>query len=453
MGPDARFWAAVGVAAGVGLGVRLVYAFFVKAHDLWAGDSFYYHFQAKYLLLGKWFIDPVALRHTPRVELPSAQHPPLFTLFLAGLDVLGLHRMGAQKAALSVLGAATIVLVALVAREAAGRNAGAVAAWLAALYPGMWVFDGQVMSEALDVALATAVVLVAMRAWRALSSGRLVLLGFLLGFAALTRSELVLLFAFVGLPVVVHAARTWRARRPARRAWARAVASVFGTGVLVLVPWSIRNAVTFERPVPLSDQFGITVAAANNATTYGNGPLFASWCFDCVHDVKEPVADESVQEAFWLRRGLRYAASHLGRLPAVLAGRVGITWDLWDPMLQASENRIQGWPLQVSEAWLWWFYPLALLAVAGGVVLRRRGVPLFALLALPAVVTIAVIVTYGNLRFRAEAEVTVVVLAAVAIAAAAEALARPRPAEPDPTDCAIGMVEAEPASLGVPGRG
>jgi hypothetical protein len=184
---------------------------------------------------------------------------------------------------------------------------------------------------------------------------------------------------------------------------------------VVLAPWTIRNLVAFRHPVFLSDQLGITLAAANNNSTYGNGPLFASWCFPCVHDVKEPVGDESVQQIFWEHRAETYVEHHLSRVPAVIAGRVGRTRDLYIPLLEAHEDVIEGWPIAVSMAWLWWFYPLAVLAIGGAVALRRRKVAVYPMLALPATVTAAVILTYGNIRFRAEAEVVVVALAAVGI--------------------------------------
>ena len=55
------------------------------------------------------------------------------------------------------------------------------------------------------------------------------------------------------------------------------------------------------------------------------------------------------------------------------------------------------------------------LAVAGFVVLRRRGQPLFILLAPFALVLIVSVTSYGILRFRAPADVALVVLGAVAL--------------------------------------
>jgi hypothetical protein len=66
---------------------------------------------------------------------------------------------------------------------------------------------------------------------------------------------------------------------------------------------------------------------------------------------------------------------------------------------------------------LYSFWLLALFAIGGAVVLRRRAnaPPLFPLLAPIGVVVITVLAMYASTRFRTTAEPSIVVLAAVAI--------------------------------------
>jgi MYXO-CTERM domain-containing protein len=96
----------------------------------------------------------------------------------------------------------------------------------------------------------------------------------------------------------------------------------------------------------------------------------------------------------------------------------------------------------VANAALVTYYALALLSVAGAVVLRRRRVTGYPLLAPIAVVLITVALSYGNTRFRAPAEVMLAVLAAVAIDALVSRFASARagggavPAEPEPVGAA-----------------
>ena len=95
--------------------------------------------------------------------------------------------------------------------------------------------------------------------------------------------------------------------------------------------------------------------------------------------------------------------------------RVGLEWDLYAPGRQANQDFLEGWPTPVSDAWLVWFYPLAALAVGGAVIHPPPSTPLFPLMALFIVPTVAAAVTYGDYRFRSEAEVALVVLASVAL--------------------------------------
>ena len=113
----------------------------------------------------------------------------------------------------------------------------------------------------------------------------------------------------------------------------------------------------------------------------------------------------------------------------VAVERVGLEWDLYAPLRQANQDFLEGWPTPVSDAWLVWFYPLAALAVGGAVILRRRRLPLYPLVAMFIVPTVAAVVTYGNYRFRSEAEVALVVLASVALDAVWGSAAG-RPARP-----------------------
>jgi asparagine N-glycosylation enzyme membrane subunit Stt3 len=61
------------------------------------------------------------------------------------------------------------------------------------------------------------------------------------------------------------------------------------------------------------------------------------------------------------------------------------------------------------------YYVLALLAIYGVVLLRRRGRPLLILLAPIVMVTLNSALSFGTTRFRLAAEIPLVVLAAVAI--------------------------------------
>jgi 4-amino-4-deoxy-L-arabinose transferase-like glycosyltransferase len=408
--PSAFVWWMVVACAG-GLAIRLIYVFVAKAGAALQGDAFYYHYQAQLNLKGHWFVDPSVFfsKHPVAALIPSAQHPPLFTMFLTLGDVFGLKSTDEQLVVVCLVGTATILLTGLVTKDLVTPRAGVIAAVVAALYPGFWVFDGEVMSEALVMLLAAITILAANRCFRKCTTGRVVILGLLTGLCALTRAELVLLVPLVALPTVL-----WQRSFGVRRKLALCGLAV-AVAVAPMVPWFARNAVVFHHPVTLSDQLPITVAASNNAQTY-HGPLTASWCFTCLLNAKFPASDDESDEAiYWQHQAEQYIKAHKMRALEVAVDRVGLEWAFTAPILHADQDFLEGWPVPVSDAWLFWYYPLVVLAAVGAVILRRRRQPIYPLIAMFVVTTFTAFVTYGNYRFRSESEVAIVVLAAVSL--------------------------------------
>ena len=85
----------------------------------------------------------------------------------------------------------------------------------------------------------------------------------------------------------------------------------------------------------------------------------------------------------------------------------------------------------VAFSSLYMFYALALLSIAGVIVLRKRKVPVYPLVALIAIVFITITIMFGQNRYRASAEPALALLAAVAVDAA---LRRWWPGATAPTD-------------------
>ncbi len=89
-------------------------------------------------------------------------------------------------------------------------------------------------------------------------------------------------------------------------------------------------------------------------------------------------------------------------------------------------------------------YLLAVGAIAGGVIMRRRrGPPVFPLVVIPAIALFTVAVTYANPRFRAAAETSLAILTAVAIDALWRRLVRTDVKDPQPSladDDAVALV-------------
>jgi 4-amino-4-deoxy-L-arabinose transferase-like glycosyltransferase len=255
-----------------------------------------------------------------------------------------------------------------------------------------------------------------------------VALGVATGVAVLTRAELVLLVPLLVIPLlIVTDRRDWR------RSLGRLAVSALAA-LVVVTPWVAYNLHRFDKPVTISTGLGQTLLAANCPQTYF-GPEIGYWAVQCVLDPKKPIhagGDESVQEAAYRRRGIDYATSHAGRVPFVVFARVGRTFGFYAPIDQLRvDERDNRRELPVSIAGLATFYLLAGLSIAGFVLLRRKRVLVFPLVAPIAAVLVAVALTYGQTRFRVPAEVSLALFAAVALDAVIDRLIRsPEPRTP-----------------------
>jgi 4-amino-4-deoxy-L-arabinose transferase-like glycosyltransferase len=361
------------VAAGVAL--RAFYLYVVAKNVSGVGDWWFYHWQANDLADGHFFIEPFRWHLTHR-QFPSAGHPPLYPALLSILSFLGAHSVMWHRTAGLLFGAVSITLMGILGRRLGGERLGLVAAGVCAFYPLMVVVDGALMSE---TAYTPLVILVLLAAF----SGRTFWLGAAIGLAALCRSEALELLPVLAWPVM------WRSGR-----WRNVGLATLGC-VVVIAPWTIRNAIQLGHLVPISTNDSTVLAGANCPGTY-SGINLGFWEFDCLAPRK--VDNEAAQSSLWRADGLRYAREHASRLFVVIPVRILRTVSLYQPRRQVlfAEGRwIHGEQMAVAS-----FYLLALLSLVGVRELRRRGVSLWILLSPGIVVLITVIVGYGHPRLR-----------------------------------------------------
>jgi 4-amino-4-deoxy-L-arabinose transferase-like glycosyltransferase len=292
--------------------------------------------------------------------------------------------------------------VGLLARRLAGDRAGLAAAGIAAVFLPMISRDALLMSESLYGLLIALSLLAALRLREEPTGGRAVALGVAIGLAALTRSEALLLVPLLAVPIA------WR--RP------RAIALTCAAVAVVCLPWVVRNSLEFDQPTLITTGDGSVIAGANLDSTY-HGRLLADWDFEGLYSTpagRNPSLNEAVQSDRWREEGIDYALDHAGRLPVVLGARVLRTWDLYpfSPVERADYGSGYYKHVHALE------YPSSLmllavvvLAVMGGVGLRRRGQPLWPFLVPVAIVMLVSLLGHGDPRYRHAADIALVVLA------------------------------------------
>ena len=129
------------------------------------GDARTYHRLASYIADGEGFVRSKHLEATGQA-LPTAEKPPMFALWLAFLDVVGLASYLAQRLVMALVGTGTVVLVGLLGRKIGGTTAGWLAAGIAAVYPPLFLADGALMPETLYGFLVVVILLIAYRVER-----------------------------------------------------------------------------------------------------------------------------------------------------------------------------------------------------------------------------------------------------------------------------------------------
>jgi 4-amino-4-deoxy-L-arabinose transferase-like glycosyltransferase len=401
--------------AVVGLAVRVAYVLLEQRDIDFGGDARFYHDGANLLADGKGFISPFEYHRGHVVE--AADHPPFYLVFLAIPSALRLTSTLTHLLWSCVLGTATIVLVGLLGRAIVNERVGIVAAALLAVFPDAWMSDGSLLAETAAMFTATLALLLAYACWRHPSWRRFAAVGAAIGAAALARSELILLVAALLLPLgILVKGADWRQRLR----W-------LGIGALaaliVLAPWVGYNLVRFRKPLLLSSQFGPLLASANCDATY-YGRLLGFFSIPCDRAIARreiaPGLDESERDSIYRREALEYVRGHASRLPVVMPARAGRVLGVFRPGQQIQiDSFLNQYGVGFVRAALYSFQAIAVLGLVGAIVLRRRRtVPLFPLLATPAVVLVTVLVTYGLTRFRFAAETSLIVLSAVAIDAA-----------------------------------
>jgi 4-amino-4-deoxy-L-arabinose transferase-like glycosyltransferase len=252
----------------------------------------------------------------------------------------------------SLLGAATIGLVGLLAKRLFGNGAALVAAAIAALY-GPFVFGEMILDKnALTVTLTAAFLLALVHADESGRRRAILGAGALLGLLALVRGNALL------LAPVAAIALAWR--RPSQGV---ARAAILLVGVLLpIAPVTIRNAIVGHDFVLTTSQAGQNFAIGNNPDNHTGGyeppsyvranPDFEEADFRAAAEAEAGRSMKpSEVSGFWTRKTLAWIAANPGAALA-LAGRklllllnASEVTDVYCPHLFSDRRSLLEWPL------------------------------------------------------------------------------------------------------------
>jgi 4-amino-4-deoxy-L-arabinose transferase-like glycosyltransferase len=234
----------------------------------------------------------------PTATQPAGNYSPGLPLFAAGIYKLtgGVHERTARLI-FALIGTLSIPFTYLIGRRLSGPLAGLIGAAAIAIYPALLEYQGMLMGEPLAATLLSGAVLAVL--WAAgpadLARGscrggppphaqaplrgafrcggpppprhpreRWLLPGVLLGALALVRPEYAGVAVLLGVVVLVRDFRVdWR------RSAAQAAILLAGV-VIVVAPWTVRNAIALDRFVPISTGGGQVLFAGTYLPSGGD---------------------------------------------------------------------------------------------------------------------------------------------------------------------------------------
>jgi 4-amino-4-deoxy-L-arabinose transferase-like glycosyltransferase len=417
-------WPAVEIPAQVGrfgrpewvvvllaLAVRWAYIVGIRRHAAVLGDASFYFHQGKALARGQGFIVPFAWELEHRV-VQAADHPPIFPLFLAALNKVGITTPLGQMLVNGAVGSLTVLLVMMLTRTLAGRRTALAAGGLAAIAPDMFSYDGFLLSETWAMLLLVASTLVLVRFVRDRRWPWAVACGLSIGAVSLVRAEFLMAGPMLACYLLVRGVRSQTVGRTIGQ-----VAVVGVAALTVIAPWLLHNRSRFDAPVGMTVGLQFTLAVSNCDAVYF-GPHAGYWDMTCILPAQQRTSsaggDESMMANEAFNDGAAYIRAHLRRAFEMPALRVGRVLGLYRPLQQANLDVVpEGREHFVAFGALASWYLYSALGIVGARVLHQRAVPLFPLLLPGAVVIISVAITFGSVRYRAGFEPFVCILAAV----------------------------------------
>ncbi|MGK2956153.1 MAG: glycosyltransferase family 39 protein [Solirubrobacterales bacterium] len=202
---------------------------------------------------------------TPVHSQPASNYSPGLPLLAGGVfELFGTNDVRLVRLLLALIGAAAIPITFLIGRRLAGTDAGLIGAAAIAFYPTLITDSGMLLTESLAGTLIAGGALAILRARDQTRLLPWLLPGILLGLATMVRPEYLIIIGFLAVVLVLIEIRggIGHAVRP--------VAMMALALIVVIAPWTVRNAVEYERVVPLSTGGGQTLFVGSYAPSNGN---------------------------------------------------------------------------------------------------------------------------------------------------------------------------------------
>lgn len=382
-------------------------AFIVRiVYNMTVGHGYVPHFDAAiYEQLARRLISDHCYCWAPHHA--TTFRPPLWPFIIAGIySVFGAHNTYVRLFA-CFLGSGTSVFVYLFAQDIFGKRIALVTGAIAAVYTGLFIWDGWLYSESLYTFILVVFLYslyrlqgkVHVRTWLVIGGG-------FLGLSMLARPNGTILLGLLGIwavALVFFKYLSWQTV-------VKRTLLVVLIAIAVITPWTIRNYPHTHSLLPVSTLGNTLRGAYNDITLYDPG-LRGIWSLPPaynadIHDYTLADENRDMQVALdWIHR-------HIADMPYMFGVHLV---NMWTPYMYSYDLPFEEFPTRLSSKLVMDLIPLESMIVftfaAFGLIMSWKKRKELLLVYLIIALTIAQnIVFYGSNRFRAPIEPFLVLL-------------------------------------------
>lgn len=389
---------------GSALLVRLVYNLTVAKGYIPAFDAHFYNDIATHLLTQGCYC--------LQGHLPDVSRAPLWPLMIAATyAVMGIHNIY-PRLLLCLLGSGTCIVTYALAQDVFNKRIALLTGMIAALYPGLFIYDGWLYSESVYTFFVLVFTYALYTLQRTPRIRWMVVCGISVACASLTRPNGISLL----LLVLIWAAVMLRTRTLSWRQATQIVLTITCLAVTLIAPWTVRNYVEQHQVILVATGMGTVLAGAYNdaAATSHYYDYPGMWL--PASQTRPPLSDTSdagrgAYASHWIR-------THLGALPYLFSLHF---LNMWRPYTPEGDLPVREFPTRLSSRILWPLMnltPVVIIALAACgllVTLRAKWHELLVPYLVIGLTIVLCIVLYGSARFRAPIEPLLVLLTGGAV--------------------------------------
>ncbi|EFH89874.1 ArnT family glycosyltransferase [Ktedonobacter racemifer] len=345
-------------------------------------------------------------------HVPDTGRAPFWPFVIAAIyTVMGTYNSYARLF-LCILGSGTCVITYLFARDIFNKRIALVVGIIAALYPGLFIYDGWLYTESVYTFFVMGFAYSLFRLQRTPRVGWMISCGISLACASLTRPNGISLLVLV----LIWAVFTIRIRMLPWRKVVQAVLVITCLAFGLIAPWTIRNYQISHKFILVATGGGAVLAGSYNDTAVTSDFFGYTGMWVASGKIRPPLTDysdagETTYAYHWIR-------THPGELPYLFSQHF---INMWRPYTSEEGLPVREFPTRLSSQILWNLmtttpFAIIFLAACGLVVtLRSKWRELLVPYLVIGLTIVLCVAFYGTSRFRAPIEPLLVLLAGGAI--------------------------------------